>query len=245
MRSPGQAARTAYVGTWRSLRAGATATGLLDRLDRRRAADPDGAAAHLRSLFAIHDVEDLVRLDRPWWTYPATAAVEQHLAELDGRARVFEYGAGASSVWLARRAGQVHSVEHDPGFAVVMRRVLAEQGLADRLTLLEVPPTVSDAPRVPSARRGEAGRDYADYVAALDAVPGELDLVVVDGRARVACLEAAARRLAPGGIVLFDDSQRPRYAAGLASCGLAVHRYRGWAPSLPYPRESAVLRGTR
>jgi predicted O-methyltransferase YrrM len=240
---PGEVARAAYVGAWRLLRAGAEGTGVLDRLDRR--APSSRVAAHLRSLFAIHDVDDLVRLDAPWWTYGATAEVERHLAALDGRARVFEYGAGASSVWLARRAARVHSVEHDPGFATVMRRLVGSHDLADRLTLLEVPPTTSAEPRVPSTRRGEQGRDYADYVAAIDTVPGELDLVVVDGRARMACLEAAARRLAPGGMVLVDDSQRPRYAAGLASCGLMVRRHRGWVPSLPYPRETAVLRGRR
>jgi hypothetical protein len=61
----------------------------------------------------------------------------------------------------------------------------------------------------------------------------------------VACLEHAAARLAPGGIVLFDDSQRPRYAPGLAGSGLRVERHRGWVPSLPFPRESSVLRIAR
>ena len=55
-------------------------------------------------------------------------------------------------------------------------------------------------------------------------MPGEFDLVVVDGRARVACLQHAAKRLAPGGIVLFDDTQRPRYRAGLEGSGLQVQR---------------------
>lgn len=245
MVAAGELARTAYVSTTRGARALARRSGVLDALDRRYRQAPRSVAGHLRTLFAIHDVEDLVALDRPWWTYGATDVVERHLAALGGRARVFEYGSGASTVWLARRAGRVHSVEHHPGFAAVMRGVLAEADLTGTVTLLEVPPTRGDRPRVPSGRRGEQGRDYAGYVAAIDAVEGDLDLVVVDGRARVACLEAAARRLAPGGLVLFDDSQRPRYAAGLASSGLRVQRVRGWVPSLPYPRESAVLRPGR
>ncbi|VTR76190.1 class I SAM-dependent methyltransferase [Cellulomonas hominis] len=237
----GSIGRTAYVGLWRSARRAAEAAGALGALDRRGRAHPGGLAAHTRSLFAIHDAADLVALDVPWWTYGAAARVEERLAELGGSARVFEYGSGASSIWLARRAAQVTSVEHHAGFAALVRDLARDAGVADRLELLEVAPEESRAPVVPSGRRGEEGLDYAAYVRAIDRVPGELDLVVVDGRARTACVEAAARRLAPGGIVLLDDSQRPRYAAALAGSGLAVHRYRGWVPSLPYPRESAVL----
>jgi SAM-dependent methyltransferase len=238
----GELTRSAYVTASRALRGAARRTGVYDRLDRRHREAPRSVSGHLRTLFAIHDVEDLVALDQPWWTYGAIDVVEQHLAALDGRARVFEYGSGASSVWLGRRAGEVHSVEHHAGFASVMRRVLAETGLDPVVTLIEVAPEPSGEPRVPSGRRGEEGRDYAAYVASIDAVPGEFDLVVVDGRARVACMQAAARRLAPGGIILFDDTQRPRYRSGMAASGLRVQRVPGWVPSLPYPRESAVLR---
>ncbi|WP_187365178.1 class I SAM-dependent methyltransferase [Cellulosimicrobium cellulans] len=238
----GQIARSAYVATSRAARDVAHRTGVYERLDRRHREDPRSVAGHLRTLFAIHDVEDLVALDQPWWTYGAIEAVEEHLGSLGGAGRVFEYGSGASSVWLGRRAAEVHSVEHHAGFADVMRRVLGEAGLTGTVTLHEVGPDDDPDPRVPSGRRGEQGRDYARYVAAIDAVPGDFDLVVVDGRARVACLQAAARRLAPGGIVLFDDTQRPRYAAGLAGSGMQVQRYRGWVPSLPYPRETSVLR---
>src|SRR3546814_12921991 len=55
----------------------------------------------------------MVRLDLPWWTLRAKRLVEHHLAARP-EARVFEYGAGASTVFLARRARQVVSVEHDP-----------------------------------------------------------------------------------------------------------------------------------
>lgn len=245
MPGTGQIARSAYVSTSRAVREAARRTGVYDRLDRRYREEPRSVGGHLRTLFAIHDVEDLVALDQPWWTYGAIDAVAAHLAALDGKARVFEYGSGASSVWLGRRAAEVHSVEHHAGFAGVMRQVLAEAGLDGTVTLHEVPPTTGEVPVVPSERGGEEGNDYADYVASIDDVPGEFDLVVVDGRARVACLQHAAKRLAPGGIVLFDDTQRPRYRAGLEGSGLQVQRIRGWVPSLPYPRETSVLRIAR
>lgn len=238
----GDIARPLYVKGSRAARSVARRTGLYDRLDRRYREAPRSAAGHLRTLFGIYDVEELVALDQPWWTYDAIDAVTRHLEALGGAARVFEYGSGASSVWLGRRAGEVHSIEHDSWFAGVMRRLLAERGLDGTVALREITIPASSAPVVRSGRSGEEGKDFADYVAAIDDVPGEFDLVVVDGRARVACMEAASRRLAPGGVILFDDTQRSRYRAGIAASGLDVVAYRGWVPSLPLPRETSLLR---
>lgn len=242
MTGSGELARAAYVRGSRAARGLAERSGALGRLDRAYRHEPRSLRGQLRTLFAIHDIEDLVSLDVPWWTYGATDAVERHLTALDGSARVFEYGAGASSVWLGRRAATVHTVEHEPGFAAVMTRVLTEEGLDETVDLITVPAVDSPEPEIGSRRRGEAGRDFAGYVRSIDRVDGEFDLIVVDGRARVECLQHAVRRLAADGIVLFDDSERPRYRAGLENSGMRVRRYRGWAPSLPYPRESAVLR---
>lgn len=241
MPAAGEIARTSYVRALRAGRSLADRTGLLDLLDRSYRRDPSSIGGHLRTLFAIHDVEDLTDLDVPWWTYPAIDLVERHLAALGGTARVFEYGSGASTVWLARRSAEVISVEHDADFAAVLRSVLAESDLPGAVRLIEVSPVENTTTVVPSQRRGERGRDYADYVASIDQTDGEFDLVVVDGRARVACMEAAVRRLAPGGLIIFDDSQRPRYREGIEASGLRVRRMRGRVPSLPYPRESAVL----
>lgn len=241
MLAVGPVLRDVYVRTARGARAGAERVGLLDRLDRRYRSHPSGPAGHLRTLFAIHDVDDLVGLDTPWWTYPAVREVERHLAALGGTARVFEFGSGASTVWLARRSGEVHSVEHHSGFATVMRRVLQDADLTGRAHLLEVPAETSDTPTTVSGRRGEDTVDYTRYARSIGDVGGQFDLVVVDGRARMACLAAAVPHLAPGGIVVVDDSQRPRYRAGLAASGLAVRRLWGWVPSLPYPRETSVL----
>src|SRR3954471_20501401 len=46
----------------------------------------------------------------PWFTYPAI----EFLGQFDwGGKRVFEWGSGNSSLWFARRAGSVRSIEHD------------------------------------------------------------------------------------------------------------------------------------
>lgn len=242
MAGPGKVLRRLYVDGARGARGVATRSGVLDRLDRRYDEAPQSVGGHLRTLFAIHDVDDLVRLDTPWWTYGAVAEVEKHLAECPGGARVFEYGSGASTVWLARRSREVHSVEHHAGFAGVMRRVLADAGVADRVTLHEVPAEESGTPVTRSGRRGEDHVDYTRYVRSVEDVGGLFDLVVVDGRARVQSLKAALPYLAPGGLVVLDDAQRPRYREASALPGLAVKHVWGWVPSLPYPRDTALVR---
>jgi hypothetical protein len=197
-----------------------------------------GAKAHLRSLLDVHDADALIRWDLPWWTYDAVDAVDAFLASRVN-ARVFEYGSGASTVWLARRSGEVHSVEHDREWAELLRPRLAS---FSNVTLHEVEAVSSSAPRAPSGRRGSKHLDFTDYVSTIEQVGGRFDLVVIDGRARTSCLAAAARQISPDGLVVLDNSRRRRYQGALSEGLFAVNRYRGAAPGLPYPDETALLR---
>jgi predicted O-methyltransferase YrrM len=110
-----------------------------------------------------------------------------------------------------------------------------------QLRHVEAPQRGADA-RVQSQRHGHEGLDFADYVAAIDEVGGLFELIVVDGRARAACLRQAIPHLAPDGIIVFDNSNRPRYQEAILTSGLQATRYRGWVPSLPYQSETTILR---
>ncbi|WP_147212943.1 class I SAM-dependent methyltransferase, partial [Nocardioides szechwanensis] len=198
-------------------------------------------ALWVRSWLAIYDLDDLVALDAPWWTFEAADAVEHFLAGRRG-ARVFEWGSGASTVWLSRRGAVVHSVEHDAAWAELMADVLPPSA-----TLRLVPAVLAGHPGTPpgarSAKPGFEELDFAAYVAAIDDVPGPLDLVVIDGRARSACLDRAIGRLAPGGLIVLDNVERARYRAALARHGadLDVRWTRGRTPTLPYPTRTALV----
>jgi len=193
------------------------------------------------SLTKVHDSLAIAKLDVPWWTYKAIAEVDSWLAGRTERSvRVFEYGSGASTFWLARRATEVHSVEHHRGFGEMMAHELAP---LSHVVLRIVEPVQSSDPVVPSAKEGHANLDFAGYVASIAHVPGEFDLIVVDGRAREACLAAAKSRLRTGGIIVFDNSMRRRYRRAIESSGLAERRFRGLTPTLPYPDQTSILRG--
>lgn len=228
--------KSGYVQVLHGLGALLRRAGLLGLLERR--APRSRAATWVRSLFAIHDVDELARLDVAWWTFDSVDRVERFLAERPG-ARVFEWGSGASTLWLAARAGSVHSVEHDAGWADVLRPRLPANA-----TLQVVAPEPSPAPVVPSAKPGHAGLDFAAYVAAVDATDGLFDVVVIDGRAREACLERAVGRLAPDGLIVLDNVDRRRYRDAIEALGpvVDVHTSRGLTPALPYPTRTALLR---
>lgn len=226
--------KKSYVGAVRVAAKASSAIGLLSVLERRRDAK---TMLWIRSLFSIYDLDDLVHLDLAWWTFEAMEVVEDFLGDRPG-ARVFEYGSGASTIWLSRRGARVTSVEHDQDWGERMvERTRADGNIGIRI----VPPVRSTAPRFPSGVAAWRGYDFEQYVGAIDQEPGVFDLIVVDGRCRAACLERAASRLAEGGLLLFDNSNRQRYRKALASSSMRRVATRGLVPGLPYPDETTLL----
>lgn len=193
----------------------------------------------LVSLTKVHDSLGIVDLGVPWWTYSAIDVVEGWLQARRRPIRVFEYGSGASTFWLADRADEVFTVEHHRGFAEMLRPELAERPNVTFL-IVEAPP--SDAPVISSMKPGSEHLDFSDYVHVIDTVDGDFDLVVVDGRAREACLLAAIDRLAPDGLIVFDNTHRTRYQTAIAESGLDEQVKSGLTPTLPYRDRTSLLR---
>lgn len=136
----------------------------------------------------------------PWLPYRTIEALEP----LARNARVFEYGGGGSTVWFAERAAQVVTVEHDRAWLEALRTALSESA---NVELLQA--DVDDD--------GPTG-----YVSAIDRFDDEqFDIVLVDGRRRMACLQRARARVRPGGVLVLDDSDREEY-------GSAPERLPGW-----------------
>jgi methyltransferase family protein len=230
--------KTTYVSGVRALRRALAAIGLLGLLDRWALRSRTGL--WLRSLLSIYDLEDLLRYDVPWWTFKAADRVADFLATRPD-ARVFEWGSGASTVWLSRRSGSVTSIEHDARWAEIVEPVLPTNAA---LHIVRPVPAVGQPGEELSGKAGFAGLDFADYVAAVDDTHGTFDLVVVDGRARNACFHRAVSRLAPGGVLVFDNVDRQRYREAISSSpvGVDVEWTRGLTPALPYPTRTALVR---
>ena len=227
--------RGAYVSGVKTVRKAAHKSGLLDRL----ATSESPRMRHLRTLFSIHDVADLATLDVAWWSYPAMKRVDEFLSSRPD-ARVFEYGAGASTAWLAKRAGEIDSVEHDAEFVEYVKELLAD---TPGVKLHAVPATpATSSTTIRSQRHGHENLDFGDYVGTIDQVSGPFDLVVVDGRARVDAFRRALDHLKDDGVVVFDNIRRKRYWDVVSRMpGLRIELLKGATPALPYPTTTGLI----
>lgn len=234
-RSPFAVAKQSYAASMKSLGRGLQRSGLA----KETAPPVERRGRHwLHSLTKVYDSLEMAKLDVPWWTYDAISHVDLWLQARPRPIRVFEYGSGASTIWLSRRVEEVHSVEHHQEFGEMMAEELSTYG---NVSLRIVPPVASSSPLVGSQKEGHAGLDFTDYVDAIDALPGRFDLIVIDGRAREACLRKAMPRLADGGLIVFDNSRRKRYHDAIVASGMKEKVLRGLTPTLPYPEQTSLL----
>lgn len=144
---------------------------------------------------------------QPWATLPFVDFVRPRLR---ANWTVFEFGAGASTLFYAARVGAVVAVEHDEQFAAQLRPLL--------------PANASVVVRPAGAEA------YATEIERCGRAP---EFVSVDGVDRVACVQAALRCMAPAGVLVLDDAERPDYApatAMLAAAGFRAVEFWGLAP---------------
>jgi len=167
----------------------------------------------------------------PWWPYDAISWVA---AVLPPGARVFEYGGGGSTLWLADRGAVVIVAEHDGPW----HRQLADS-LPSSVRLLFRPPAAEGT--VTSASEPGFFDDYA--VAISGETNGSLDLVIVDGRVRVECVRQAMPKVRPGGLLLMDDTDRARYQPAIDLLSRwECHVFTGLKPGHRAPAQTSVWR---
>lgn len=123
----------------------------------------------------------------PWLPYPLVSFLSDRLRP---DWQVLEYGCGASTLYFAAHSAAVVSIEHDEGWFAKMRAELP--GNAE---ILFLPLTAG-----------------TDYERAAERWPGRFHLVLIDGRRRVACLDACLHALHPTGVLIVDNSERQEYA---------------------------------
>lgn len=173
---------------------------------------------------------------------PAMSPAEQALlrAAAAEAGTVVEFGCGGSTLLLlAAGRGRVVTVENDPDW---LERLGGRPACAAaRAEGRWAPLHVDQGPLGPWGWPADPVRrlEGAAYVNAPWALAPAPDLVLVDGRYRVACALAAFARLGPQGrVALHDFWPRPHYQALLASAELEAT-----AGSLVLLRPKAGARG--
>ena len=144
--------------------------------------------------------------DYPWLAADAVRWLEDRLRP---EMRTFEWGAGRSTVFMARRVAQVASVEHKKKWRRRVFARLEEQGIRN-VELRFCPPDGGTATGLAGEPPVKSG--FGPYARAiLDFPRGYFDLILIDGRSRVACAHHAVPRLKPGGALVLDNSERTKY----------------------------------
>lgn len=111
----------------------------------------------------------------------------------------FEWGAGRSTLWFARRVRHITSVEGRRDWLEEVSRMVAQAGLSEKvsLRLCEV-----------TSEHGFLESEIARYAGAIDDIAdGSLDFILIDGHFRDACTRKAARKVRPGGHIIIDNTE--------------------------------------
>lgn len=155
----------------------------------------------------------------PWLVFGCISFLEGWLRK---GMKVFEYGSGGSTLYLAERVASIVSVEHDSqwyehaeeqitrsGFTNIQYLLLAPQPAANNASI-----DCSNPVNYVSCFTEYKGKEFSAYARFIDGYPDEsFDLVIVDGRVRHSCIAHAMQKVKKQGILLLDNADRGYYLA--------------------------------
>jgi hypothetical protein len=121
----------------------------------------------------------------PWYTYPAIAFLSPRVNETWN---VFEFGAGYSTAWWARRVARLIAVEHDASWAKTTQQLLTTTSKGSILL-----------------REGE------DYAAEIGKHGIKFHVVVIDGQDRHRCAMTALDHMTEDGVMIWDNAEIRRH----------------------------------
>lgn len=124
------------------------------------------------------------RKDTPWIPFDVMIWLE---AVVNKNMRVFEWGSGGSTIWFAQHCQSVMSVEID-GVWVKKIEARAKELKLDNIEGFHI------------------AKDDPYYSNVIEIQPQKFDLIFIDGKERKRCAVAAIKKVAKGGIILFDNS---------------------------------------
>ncbi|MEM9836737.1 MAG: FkbM family methyltransferase [Bacteroidota bacterium] len=156
----------------------------------------------------------------PWLTY---SFIDFLAPRLTPTMRVFEYGSGNSTLWFSERVGGIVSVEHDKAWYEFIGQALRQR----KNVTYHFRDLVAD-----------------DYPATIKEQTHNFDIVLIDGRKRVACSYAAVERLSEDGIIIWDNADRSDYQEGydmLRAKGFRRIDFKGLSPGMHFDSSTAVF----
>lgn len=125
----------------------------------------------------------------PWLSYPAIDYLDT-LVKRDWK--VFEWGAGNSTLWWASKVQSVNSVEDNENWVKELQAKL---------------------PHNASVLYRQTQEDYVQAINSFE--DGYFDVIVIDGSHRNCCAKESINKLSKSGIIIFDNSDGSQYSEGV------------------------------
>lgn len=152
---------------------------------------------HLTPKYVIDRLRTLVyekkNREMPWLTIEANNIAKTYLLPSDIGV---ELGSGRSTVWLAKKVGQLTSIEHSKPWFEHVSKLLEEKKIGNVEYRLAEPNT-KDQTNLPIYYNQL--RDFQD---------ASLDFCLIDGLYRDECTRLLIDKLRPGGVMIIDNVNR-------------------------------------
>lgn len=190
----------------------------------------------------------------PWMNYEAISHLKKILHK---EMLVFEYGSGYSTIFFALRTKKIVSIEHNHNWYLNVKSIFNKNKI-ENIEYKLIEPELLDEQSVKN-------RDFTDfnlfftsdeeyknykfeaYVKEIDNYPDKFfDLIVIDGRARPACIKHSLAKVKSDGIILIDNTEREYYLKSLIETGLLsgweIKTYTAHIPAAPEYYKTSFLR---
>ena len=156
----------------------------------------------------------------PWLTYEALDFLNRRVNK---SLRVFEFGCGGSTVYFAKNAGEVVTVEHHAEWFRDMSAAISRKGIHNwQGHLIQEEDggagDIADPDAYVSDDENYKGKNFRKYASFIDQFGNEsFDIIIVDGRARPSCTKHALPKLKKGGWLIIDNADRDYYFTAFKS----------------------------
>lgn len=127
----------------------------------------------------------IIEKSKPWLVPDSIIFLE---AILTSKSKILEAGAGASTIWFAKRAESVLSFEHNKSWFDDVKETLKHHGI-----------------------KNVDLRHKPDYPKKGLTIKGLFDVILIDGRGRVRTTMSVLQNLKVGGHLILDNAERSRY----------------------------------
>lgn len=166
---------------------------------------------------------------------PALAWINEHIEPAD---TLFEWGSGGSTFWFADRVKRIYCVEHHPAFF----RYVKEHYLYENYENIHMLFAPEDIKPHSAFIDPFDERSYKRYCETIESYPSRsFDWIIINGKARSACLDASFSVIKHGGIIIMNDTNKIQHKSAVnkhLSKVSEVHEFKGY--KLPYTHQGCT-----